>query len=486
MARLASKLVVVLGGSALLLAAAAGSPTAAHADEAVCAGMTTAVYQRINPETKGNLLTTSASEATAAAADGFTTDAGRPFAVSKVAGDGLRPVHELYRKATGDYLYTISASEVDTATDRGNYVDQGVSFYATTAGADCGIAVYRVRGFGQHRLVVGTANRDALIEDGWRDEGVAFYAAARGVVSAPAPAPDAPADTTFSFAVMPDTQQEVLRPSDTRFKNRTQWLARNEAALDLRFVTSSGDVVNWDTPAHEQYEVASEAMKPLEDADIPYSLAVGNHDTAAVCEGGSACDPTQTSKLFRDTSTFNDYFTAARFGAVKGAFESGKVDNSYSTFTAGGVKWMVLVLEMYPRPAAVDWARSVVASHDDHNVILVTHSYLDASGNIAAATEGNGRTTPQALFDRLVSQYPNIKLVFSGHVGLLGDRVDTGVKGNKIYSFLETFHDPATNPVRLVTVDTKAATLRTWVYSPYTNATYPASEVNIRGLSLVR
>ncbi|MEK8104711.1 carbohydrate-binding domain-containing protein [Micromonospora sp. M12] len=54
-------------------------------------------------------------------------------------------------------------------------------------------------------------------------------------------------DPKFSFAVLPDTQQEVLNSSDSRFLNRTNWLAQNRSALDLRFVTSSGDVVNWDT-----------------------------------------------------------------------------------------------------------------------------------------------------------------------------------------------------------------------------------------------
>jgi hypothetical protein len=147
---------------------------------------------------------------------------------------------------------------------------------------------------------------------------------------------------------------------------------------------------------------------------------------------------------------------------------------------------MVLVLEMWPRPAAVNWAKRMVASHDDHNVMVVTHSYLDGAGNFAEVPRSPARTSPEQLFDDLISRYANVKLVFSGHVGLLAQRVDTGVNGNKIHSFLETFHDPDTNPVRLVTVDTRAATLKTWVYSPYTDEKYPGSEVTIRGLSLVR
>jgi hypothetical protein len=475
---------VVLLAAAMLATTSTGSPLVAHAADGTCASLTAPAYQRVNPTTKSSLVTTSAGEAADAAGDGYTTNQGTPFGVSATSDDGLRPVHNLYRSATGDHLYTISASEVESATSRGNYVDLGVSFYATTAAEGCGIPVYRVRGFNQHRLVVGSSNRDALLSVGWRDEGTAFYAAAPAPAAVPPPSPVT--DPTFSFAVMPDTQQEVLRASDRRFRNRTEWLARNEAALDLRFVSHSGDVVNWDTPDHDQYEVASDAMRPLEDADIPYSLAVGNHDTAAVCEGGSACETSRTPVLFRDTRTFNEYFTAARFGNVGGVFESGKVDNSYSTFNAGGAKWMVLVLEMWPRPAAVEWAKDVVASHPTHNVIVVTHSYLNAEGGFASVSKSSLRTTPQDLFDNLIKRYANIKLVFSGHEGTIADRVDTGVNGNKIYSFLECLHDARTNPVRLVSVDTRAATLKTWVYSPHTSATYPDSTINISGLELVR
>ena len=38
----------------------------------------------------------------------------------------------------------------------------------------------------------------------------------------------------------------------------------------------------------------------------------------------------------RDTRTFNSYFNASRYTKVGGAFESGKVDNMYSLYEAGG------------------------------------------------------------------------------------------------------------------------------------------------------
>ena len=77
-------------------------------------------------------------------------------------------------------------------------------------------------------------------------------------------------------------------------------------------------MVNWDTPDHSQYVIARNAMRPLETAGIPYSLAIGNHDTQATGVGGSARDPAHTRELVRDTTVFNQYFTAGQYGAVSG------------------------------------------------------------------------------------------------------------------------------------------------------------------------
>ena len=124
-------------------------------------------------------------------------------------------------------------------------------------------------------------------------------------------------------------------PSDSRFINRSKWLVANKATTDLRWVASSGDVVNWDTPDHSQYKIASAAMVPLEQAKIPYTLTIGNHDTQATMSPGGARDAKRTRILQRDTTTFNAYFNAERYTAVAGAFEANKVDNIYTSYTAG-------------------------------------------------------------------------------------------------------------------------------------------------------
>jgi hypothetical protein len=286
---------------------------------------------------------------------------------------------------------------------------------------------------------------------------------------------------------MPDTQQEVLRTGDQRFKNRTDWLVANSAPnkRDIRFVTHTGDVVAWDTADHVQYEIASLALQPLQDAGIPWSLSNGNHDNEATGVGGGARNPSETKTLFRDTTTWNNYFTADRYGAVTGMFEQGKTDNVYSEFNAGGKHWMVLNLEMWPRVAVVNWAEQVVASHPKDNVIVATHSYLTAAGTILQSA-GYGSTSPQYLFDNLISKYPNISMVFSGHTGKAASRTDVGLHGNTIYSFVAAIHSNSTNPVRIVTVNTAAGTIQSRIVAPWNNdQTWVTYDLNISGVRFV-
>jgi hypothetical protein len=127
----------------------------------------------------------------------------------------------------------------------------------------------------------------------------------------------------------------------------------------------------------------------------------------------------------------------------------------------------------------------VVAANPHHNVIVVTHDYLDGGGNIEQSNGGYGATSPQYLYDQLVSKYANVRMVLSGHVGGTADRVDTGVNGNKIFSVQSTFHSETTNPVRLFTVDTKANTVKTWVYAQHTNQTFTEYSKTVTGLNFV-
>lgn len=487
--------------SAVLVAgigtAAAGVPAAAL-PTSVCATMATPIHHVVNPTTQAALLTRWPSEAAKAAANHrFTEDHGTPFSAAVAPGTGLVEVHRLHKAKSGDFVWIHNRSEIANAVTKHGYVDQGVGFYAAATASTCTTPVTRFVKGSMHRFAVAPSEQAALLAAGWRSEGTGFHAVptastvptptpkpvptptSKPVPSPtpkPTPAPTPTEDSRFSLAIVPDTQQEVFGGKDSRFLDRTRWLVAQQKALDLRFVVHTGDVVNWDTADHTQYEVARTAMAPLRAAKIPYAMAIGNHDTMATGVGGSARDPKHTRAYQRDTTTFNTYFPTSSFGAVAGAFEAGKVDNVYSKFEAANSRWLVLTLELWPRAAAVDWAKQVVASHPDHNVIVATHSYLEANGAISTRKD-YGDTSPQYLYDHLIKVYPNVRMVFSGHVGQAATRTDVGVNGNKIVSYLAAFHSNTTNPVRLAEIDTAAGTVSTSIhagapvsFSQYTNS----------------
>ncbi len=276
-------------------------------------------------------------------------------------------------------------------------------------------------------------------------------------------------EDTFTLAVVPDTQQEVLDIKDSRLKDRFQWIVDHRKKLNIKMMLQSGDFVNWDTPDHFQYERASDALTVLDKAKLPYMLAIGNHDTAATKQGGSAA-PGNTHDNQRNTTTFNRYFGVDRHKGLEGFYEPGKVDNAYKTFQAGGLNWLAINLELWPRAGAVDWAKTVVETHPNHNIIIVTHSHLASGrgGNITIEQRngGYGDNSPQYVFDNLIKPYANVRLVFSGHVGIHGYRTDVGEKGNLVYQFLQTYHSNIDNPVRLFEINTKKGTITTRVYCP--------------------
>lgn len=445
-----------------------------------CAALDAPVYHRIRPSSGDSLYTYNASEAANAATTyGYTDDRGVAFRAAKVTGTGLSPVYRIYSPSRGEHFWTIDATEKQELVTQGGFTtDEGIGFYASKTADPCLVPVYRYSNttLRKHRFAITAAERSSLSAAGWVDEGIKLYAA---------PASPSPVDTKFTFVVIPDTQNEVVS-SSTLIDHRMQWLAANEAALDIRFVTQTGDLMNWDTPDHIQYVRASNALQKLDAAGIPYALAIGNHDTAATCPGGSAC-PGNVNANLRNTTTFNTYFPTTRFKALGGVYEAGKIDNSYHTFTAGGLNWLVLSLELWARTGAVEWAKTVLAQHPRHNVIVITHSHQTSSGSIEQSNGGYGNNSPQYVFDTALKQYANVRFIFSGHVGTSAYRETTGVHGNKIYQILTTYHDSSTNPTRLIEVDTAANTFSTRVYSPYTNAEkQDGSKFTISNVSWVR
>ncbi len=491
-------------GRAVAAAAAlwVGALSAAHALD--CATLDNPVYQAVNPISQANLLTRSATEIESARTrHGFTELRGEVFRVAGAPGDGLVPVHRLYQPASNDFAWVASPGEIANAVARYGYIDQGVNFYAAAQPGACTRPVFRLLKGAMHRHASTDAERDALVAAGWRYETVSFHAV-------PAGSPP-PAGSRFAIAMIPDTQHEVQvlypgtarRPlGDWRLRTRNEWLVKNREPLRLAFVGHTGDLVNWgenevpEAPeyAEHQYKVAADALGVLWNAGIPFAVAAGNHDTQAVCAGGGACPGQDTRARVREAPLFNRYL-GQRFARLAGRMTEGELQNHYSLFEAGGLQWLALVVEFMPRQEAINWAQSVIAAHPRHNVIVMTHAFLDDGGNVIRGNDGYGDKSPAWLWDSMLKAYPNVKFVFSGHTGVQARRTLVGTQQNRVEAFNQTFHDGRAAPVRIVEIDTAPDSGRSYVLRParYENGVtrmvdQPAREyeVSFEGMGFVR
>lgn len=335
-----------------------------------------------------------------------------------------------------------------------------------------------------------------------------------------------PVENTFTFASIPDTQVEVGSVAGAqRYNNRLQWLANNKTALNLKYVWQVGDLQDWDDATHSHYVRASDGLKILEQAGIPYGLTVGNHDTGAVCTGGSACPGANTSLTFRSINTWHDYYPPSRFAGLKTlcsefstfndrlmaaapvgvatnnqnhpqfikdrCAERNTTDNAYRTFTAGGLKWILINYEMWPRQPVQEWLKTVLERYPDHNAILFTHMHLNGDGSVAGDFGGYGspQGTPQMVQNNVIAKFPNVRFTFSGHTGVAACSTFTGVNGNKIYSYLDNRREGASPPnhVRLIKIDVAARTATSQIYVPQDGQTLSqGSNCNISDITWIR
>ncbi|GAB3427241.1 metallophosphoesterase [Niabella aquatica] len=245
------------------------------------------------------------------------------------------------------------------------------------------------------------------------------------------------------FVIIPDPQN-YIESFPEMYEEEIGWIASKERDFD--YVIHVGDMTQNNSPS--EWYAAKKIMDKL-NGKIPFTMALGNHDM------GSA--PGKASDV-RNSSMANKYFPLEGFKKNKtfgGAFEDGKIDNMYNLLNAGGVKWMIMTLEFGPRNAVLDWANKIADQYPDRAIIVNTHAYLYSDSTLMnndhkwqPASYGIGKSTGDAaanngarIWEKLVSQHPNILMVVCGHVlnSGVGTLVSTGKHGNKVFQMLANF-----------------------------------------------
>jgi hypothetical protein len=277
----------------------------------------------------------------------------------------------------------------------------------------------------------------------------------------------------FTIAALPDTQF-YSKSYPQIFTAETQWIADHAKQLNIQMVVGLGDIVDGGGAAY-QWQNADLAYRIL-DGKVPYVAAIGNHDY----------DQNNPAGRTAYTKNFNSYFGPQRYAGktwYKGQFPVGSNENFYSIITLGGKQYLILVLECFPRNAALSWAAAVMKNHPGIDTIVVTHAYTyydntrmdrcdeNSAASFAVAQDNDG----EQVWEKFVSKYSNIKMVLSGHVvegDGTGRRTDLGVNGNlvnEILSDYQSWPNGGSGYIRLITIKPSLNQVVVRTYSPYLN-----------------
>jgi carboxypeptidase family protein/Big-like domain-containing protein/calcineurin-like phosphoesterase family protein len=273
------------------------------------------------------------------------------------------------------------------------------------------------------------------------------------------------AQTDFTIIALPDTQNEAqFFPS--ALSAQTKWIAENQDRLNIRMVLGEGDIVNdFSDPAQQQS--SDSAFRVLDNAGIPYLLAIGNHDY-------DKANP----KNGRPVSGFNRFFGPSRYAGkayYRGNFPTGSNENFFGELNIDGKDFLFLILEFMPRPESVSWAESILQANPDKEVIVVTHSFTYIDNTRVDFCDTNDMPPGNATGDDLwqvLRKFPNVIMVLSGHLtnGQAGHRSDIADGGNLVNEMManyQTFPNGGDGWLRIITFRPASNTISVQTFSPF-------------------
>ncbi len=298
----------------------------------------------------------------------------------------------------------------------------------------------------------------------------------------------------FSIIFLPDTQYytrklkkdskgNVVKDGRDIFSDQIKWILDSKDKYNIKAVIHLGDVT--DTNALLAWQFADSVYTKLDASKIPYTVAPGNHDfkqceyaasqiknkeanemAVGKCSGknGSTYKRSATNFHKEKGGNFNQnrpkvskYDWFAEYKADKTV----KAGNSFITFKAANIDFLVVALEYAPRKSVVEWASDVISKHPNHKVIVETHAYLNPNkydhcksmpkmndkGQYTTDSETkaysdisedarkgfeNDVNSGEDLFNKLVAKHNNIILVVNGHHTGSCFRLNKGNNGNTV------------------------------------------------------
>jgi len=235
---------------------------------------------------------------------------------------------------------------------------------------------------------------------------------------------------TFSLIAIPDTQfaSDSLAtdyPGAIHASNaQTEWIRDNTASRNIAFTMHLGDVVNNrggdQLPTSQQWMIADQAMDVLDENNLSYGVARGNHDD--------------------DLAGFRQYFGPARFASVPSyrGSDPGELQ-SYHEFEAGGRAFGVLFTDWRMDAGELAWAKDVLNANPSTPTILVSHQILSVDQGAPPLERAIDTNNGDFLWQELVRDNDQIFMTLNGHHQGTGWRIKQNRFGRDVIQMVVDF-----------------------------------------------
>ena len=253
------------------------------------------------------------------------------------------------------------------------------------------------------------------------------------------------ADSTFSIIWITDTQHSAkYYPSD--FDTQCSWIVNNTAALNVKAVIHTGDIVDTATSPSE-WTNANHSMSLLLNNNIPYCWDAGNHDQYGTTFYGG------------NYAAFNVNISRGKQYWVSD-YNHGR--NTAIRVNVSNLNILIVNVEFHADAAAVQWANNLLDSNPSSLAIVGTHSYLDPSCNYNDWAT-NFRATA-------LDTHPNVFLTLSGHHAYpTGNRTKIGNRNELVFDRQGEDAMRGGASIRVLAFDTAKNTINVTTYVPYEN-----------------
>ena len=185
-----------------------------------------------------------------------------------------------------------------------------------------------------------------------------------------------------------------------------------EIQEDIAVLLQTGDFTNNNQPW--QWERSFEQFVSKLPNSFPFVYCLGNHDY-----GWNGYSDVRSSNCPAQMTPIMD-----------GQMSGSKWENYFRYVVLRNKKIAVLSLEFAPRNEALDWANDVIAKNKDVPFIILTHAFLNNNGHLFDSTDsecdnnwsqkhyamgGDYVNDSKEIFDKIVFNNPNVKLIVCGH-----------------------------------------------------------------------